>query len=239
VLELIFVASLTALASGVGAIPVFALGVPGAGLRAAMVGFAAGVMTVAAIIGLLLPGLREGPTSEVLFGVIVGVALLVLLRRWLRDRGEVGISGTTTSVLVFVVLFAHSLPEGFAIGTAYASSTAGLGLFVVIAIAVQNIPEGTSVAIPMSIDGRSGTEQFWAAVLSSSPQPIGAVIAYLFVERVEALLPLSFGFAAGAMLALVFRQLLPDAINEDAGRGWLGVIAGVLFMTLIGVILSV
>jgi ZIP family zinc transporter len=204
-----------------------------------MVGFAAGVMTVAAIIGLLIPGLREGPTLEVLGGVLIGVVLLVILRRWLRNRGEVGVSATTTSVLVFVVLFAHSLPEGFAIGTAYASSTAGLGLFVVIAIAVQNIPEGTSVAIPMSINGRSGSEQFWAAVLSSSPQPIGAVIAYLSVERVEALLPLSFGFAAGAMLALVLMQLLPDAINEDVGRGSLGVAAGVLFMALVSVLLSV
>jgi zinc transporter, ZIP family len=240
VLELIFVASLTAVACGLGAIPVFALGADrAAAWRAPMIGFAAGVMTVAAVVGLLVPGFREGTPAEVLAGAVLGVALLVVLRSWLGHRGEIAERGSSTSLLVFAVLFIHSLPEGFAIGTAYASATAGLGLFVVIAIAIQNIPEGTSVAIPLSIDGRSATVQFWAAVLSSIPQPIGAVVAYAFVERVESLLALSFGFAAGAMLALVFRQLLPDAVRADAVRGSLGVAAGALFMGLVSVLLSV
>jgi ZIP family zinc transporter len=73
-----------------------------------------------------------------------------------------------TSVLVFLVLFAHSLPEGFAIGTAYASDTGGLSLFVILAIAIQNIPEGTSVAIPMAAAGFSRARQFWAR---SAPAP--------------------------------------------------------------------
>jgi zinc transporter, ZIP family len=113
------------------------------------------------------------------------------------------------SVLVFVVLLVHSLPEGFAIGTAYASDTEGLALFVILAIAIQNIPEGTSVAIPMEAAGASRSRQFWAAVATSAPQPVGAVLAYLLVEEIEALLRFSFAFAAGAMLALVVAELLP------------------------------
>ena len=239
--ELILVACLTAVASGIGAIPVFALGPERAGRwRAAMVGFAAGVMSVAAVVGLLIPGFREGPASEVLAGAAVGVVLLVILRRWLRHRGDLSIGGgSPTSVLVFAVLFAHSLPEGFAIGTAYASATAGLGLFVVVAIAIQNIPEGTSVAIPLSIDGRSAGQQFWAAVLSSAPQPVGAVLAFVFVERVEALLALSFGFAAGAMLALVVRQLVPDAVGESPRRAVAGLGSGAAFMGAIGLLIGV
>ena len=54
---------------------------------------------------------------------------------------------------MFAVLFVHSLPEGLALGTAYASTVEGLAAFIVIAIAVQNIPEGTSVAIPMEAAG--------------------------------------------------------------------------------------
>jgi zinc transporter, ZIP family len=241
VIELIVVSSLTAVACGIGAIPVFALG-PERVIRwrAGMVGLAAGVMSVAAVIGLLIPGFDEGPAIEVIAGAAIGVVLLFGLRGWLRHRGELSIGGgSTTSVLVFVVLFAHSLPEGFAIGTAYASSTAGLGLFVVIAIAIQNIPEGTSVAIPLSVDGRTPWEQFWAAVLSSVPQPVGAVVAYLFVERVESLLSLSFGFAAGAMLALVVRQLAPDAIREDHRRGLVGIALGALLMGMLSIVLSV
>ena len=118
-----------------------------------------------------------------------------------------------TSILVFAVLLVHSLPEGFAIGTAYASDTAGLSLFVIVAIAIQNIPEGTSVAIPMATAGFSRTRQFWAAVATSAPQPVGAVIAFLLVEQIGSLLPISFGFAAGAMLALVAIELAPEAIR--------------------------
>jgi zinc transporter, ZIP family len=111
------------------------------------------------------------------------------------------------------VLFAHSLPEGLAIGTAYASDTAGLSLFVLAAIALQNVPEGTAVAIPMREAGFGRSAQFWAAVLTSAPQPPGAVLAFVLVERVRALLPISFAFAAGAMLALVVSELVPEAFG--------------------------
>ena len=128
--------------------------------------------------------------------------------------------GVRTSLLVFLVLFVHSLPEGFAIGAAYASDTAGLSLFVITAIAIHNIPEGTSIAVPMSQAGYGFGRQFWAAVATSIPQPIGAVIAYLLVEQVAATLPISLGFAAGAMLALVVVELLP--------QGWTGGRRGVV-----------
>ncbi|HSC22007.1 MAG TPA: ZIP family metal transporter, partial [Solirubrobacterales bacterium] len=124
-----------------------------------------------------------------------------------------------------IVLFVHSLPEGLAIGTAYASDTAGLGLFVIVAIAIQNIPEGTSVAIPMETAGFGRARQFWAAVGTSAPQPVGAVIAYLAVEEVSALLPFSFAFAAGAMLSLIAIEMLPQAY---AGRGRFGPTFGLL-----------
>jgi ZIP family zinc transporter len=116
------------------------------------------------------------------------------------------------------VLLVHSLPEGFAIGTAYASHTAGLGLFVILAIALQNVPEGTSVAIPMDSAGFGRAQQFWAAVLTSAPQPVGAVLAFALVEKVSGLLPLSFAFAAGAMLALVVVELAPQAYRRQSWR---------------------
>ena len=116
----------------------------------------------------------------------MGVGFLLVSRRALEHRnvhvGELSGAGVRRSVLVFAVLLVHSLPEGFAIGTAYASETEGLGLFVILAIALQNIPEGTSVAIPMDVAGFPARQQFWAAVLTSAPQPIGAVIAYLLVR---------------------------------------------------------
>lgn len=185
-------------------------------------------MGVASIAGLLIPATEEGSTLAVVAGLALGVGLLGFVRRRLSSHstfmGRDG-AGARTSALVFLVLFVHSLPEGLAVGTAFASDRAGLSLFVILAIAIQNIPEGTSVAIPMAAAGFSRGRQFWAAVGTSAPQPVGALVAFLLVEQVTALLPFSFAFAAGAMLALIVVELLPDAY---AGRDRLGPSLGIV-----------
>lgn len=234
----------TAFATGLGAIPVFLLGERAERLRPFLWGLTVGVMSVAAVIGLLLPALDEGSTAEVVGATVVGALFMLAARRLLDSRdihvGTIRGAGARQSLLVFAVLLVHSLPEGFAIGSAFASNTAGLALFVFLAIAIQNIPEGTSVAIPMDSAGFSRSQQFWAAVLTSAPQPVGAVIAYLAVESIDALLPLSFGFAAGAMLALVVVELLPTAL-APGGRpaAVAGAAAGALVMLTLAATLGV
>jgi ZIP family zinc transporter len=214
VVVLFLAASATAIATGVGAIPVFLFGSRTERWTPFLLGIAAGVMGVAAVAGLLIPATEEGAPAEVAAGLVMGIVFLVLAGRWFKpDSGFMGRTGpgARTSALVFLVLFVHSLPEGFAIGTAFASDRAGLSLFVILAIGIQNVPEGTSVAIPMQEAGFSRMRQFWAAVGTSTPQPIGALLAFLAVEEVSGLLPLSFAFAAGAMLALIVVELLPTA----------------------------
>ena len=212
----------TALATGLGALPVSRLGAHAETLRPALWGLTVGLMSVASVAGLLRPALDEGSTGSVAGGLAVGVAFLLVSQHALERRdvrvGELSGAGVRRSALVFAVLLVHSLPEGLAIGTAYASDTEGLGLFVILAIALQNVPEGTSVAIPMEAAGFSPRQQFWAAVLTSAPQPVGAVLAYLLVEHVEGLLPFSFAFAAGAMLCLVAVELAPQAFRRGKLR---------------------
>ncbi len=225
-LVLLLAASATALATGLGAIPVFLFGRRAARATPFLLGFAAGVMGVAAVAGLLIPASEEGSVVAVIAGLAVGVAFLVVVRRRFHpDAGFMGRTGpgARTSALVFLVLLVHSLPEGLAIGTAFASDRAGLSLFVILAIGIQNIPEGTSVAIPMQEAGFSRGRQFWAAVATSAPQPVGALIAFGAVEEVGGLLPFSFAFAAGAMLALIVIEMLPKAY---AGSRPLGPSAG-------------
>ena len=241
---LIAAALATALATGLGAVPVFLLGERAAALRPAMWGLAAGLMGVASIVGLLAPALEQGGALAVLAGFAVGVGFLLATRRALRDRdvevaGLRGV-GVRRSLLVFAVLFVHSLPEGLAMGTAWAADTPGLGLFVVLAIALQNVPEGTSVAIPMEAAGFNRRQQFWAATMTSAPQPIAAPGAYLMVERVEALLPFSFAFAAGAMLALVAGELVPQAFTRATWRSAAaGALAGAAAMLALSTTLGV
>lgn len=233
----------TALATGLGAIPVWFLGDRAAALTPFLLGIAAGVMGIASIFGLLVPAAEEGTVWEVLAGLLVGGVLLGVARRRLRPEaafmGRRG-PGARTSALVFAVLFVHSLPEGLAVGTAYASERVGLGLFVIVAIAIQNIPEGTSVAIPMETAGFSRARQFWAAVGTSAPQPVGAVIAYLAVEEVTALLPFSFAFAAGAMLSLIAIEMLPQAYAGRIRAGpTLGLLGGAGLMLALDLLLGV
>src|SRR3954447_25884014 len=100
-------------------------------LRPLLWGVTVGLMGVASIVGLLLPALDEGRPGEVIAGGVVGVAFMVGTRRLLAGH-EVEVAGlhgagVRRALLVFAVLFAHSLPEGLAIGTAYSSDTEGLG----------------------------------------------------------------------------------------------------------------
>jgi ZIP family zinc transporter len=241
--ELIAAATGTTLATGLGALPVFFVGGRASRWEPALWGLAAGVMTVASVVGLIKPALDQGSTGAVAAGLGVGLLFVALVRVALTHR-DVGVGhlrgkDVRTSVLVFSVLFVHSLPEGFAIGTAYASDVAGLSLFVILAIALQNVPEGTSVAIPMAEAGFTRSQQFWAAVLTSAPQPVGAVAAYLLVETIRGLLPFSFAFAAGAMLSLVASDLAPRALRGHAGRGLAGIAAGAAVMLLLSAVLGV
>ena len=244
-LLLLFAAgSATAAATGLGALPVAWLGRRANDLRPAMWGLTIGLMGVASVVGLLLPALDGGSAIAVWSGVMAGVAFLLATKQLLRthDVGLGGLrgAGVRRAILVFVVLFVHSIPEGFAIGTAYASDTAGLSLFVILAIGLQNVPEGTSVAIPMNAAGFSTRRQFWAAVLTSTPQPLGAVGAYLLVEQIDSLLPASFGFAAGAMLAILIVELVPQAFARGHRvQAAVGTAAGAVLMLALAATLGV
>jgi zinc transporter, ZIP family len=243
VVVLFLAACATALATGLGAIPVFYLGARAAQLTPLLLGFAGGVMGVASLAGLLAPAVEEGSPAAIVLGVAAGAALLGVARRRLDpDAAFMGRSGpgARTSALVFLVLFVHSLPEGLAVGTAFASDRGGLSLFVILAIAIQNVPEGTSVAIPMAAAGFSRMRQFWAAVATSAPQPVGALVAFVLVEQVEALLPFSFAFAAGAMLSLIALELLPSAYAGPRRAGpSIGLALGAILMLALSFALGV
>src|SRR6185503_7391825 len=128
----------TAFATGLGAVPVFLLGERAHAIRPLLWGATVGLMAVASVVGLLLPALDAGAAGTVAGGFAVGVVFLLVSRRALAKRdvhvGQLSGAGVRRSLLVFGVLLVHSLPEGFAIGTAFASDTEGLALFVFLAI---------------------------------------------------------------------------------------------------------
>jgi len=242
-LRLTLIATVTALATGLGALPVALLGERASAFQPLLAGVAAGVMTVAASAGLLVPAFDEGSDALVVGALLAGAAALLASRAALRHHPPAGALASDAgrrSALVFGVLFVHSLPEGLAIGSAYASTRSGVSAFVIAAIAIQNVPEGTATAIPMQAAGYSGRTQFWAAVLTSAPQIPGALLAWVAVEQINGLLPAAFAVAAGAMLMLVAADLLPDAwATGPRGRVALGCLLGALVMAGIAAALRV
>jgi len=133
-----------------------------------------------------------------------------------------------TLLLILGILTIHSFPEGVAVGVSFAElgmdgglpvlgfSIPILAVFMTIAISIHNIPEGTAIAIPMRAMGLSNWRMVGAAIFSSLPQPIGAVIAYAFVSWAHSFLPFGFGFAAGAMVYLVATEFIPEAIETGS-----------------------
>ncbi|EMA53524.1 zinc/iron permease [Halococcus thailandensis JCM 13552] len=150
-------------------------------------------------------------------GVAIGVSF-----------ADVGLEGGVT-MFGLVVPVVHSFPEGVAIGVSFADVgleggvtmfglvVPVLAVFMTIAISIHNIPEGIAISIPLRSMEVSEWRMVGAAVFSSLPQPIGAVIAFAFVSWARGFLPFGFGFAAGAMIYLVITEFIPEALQIGAG----------------------
>lgn len=241
IVVLTVVAAGTALATGLGALPVLWLGTRVEAAAPAVWGAAGGVMAVAAVLGLLVPAVQDGSSVSAAGGLAAGVALLMLARRSLARRedlrlGTLSGAGARRGVLVAATMFAHSLPEGLAIGAAWASGDAA-GVFVVLAVAIQNVPEGMVTAVGLVEARWRGGRVFWAAVATSTPQIPGAVLAFLAVTTVTSVLGFSFGLAAGAMLALIALEVVPAARVRPLD-GAAGAAAGAATMAVLAVVLG-
>ncbi|MCU4739839.1 ZIP family metal transporter [Natronoglomus mannanivorans] len=116
------------------------------------------------------------------------------------------------AALVGSAVTIHNVPEGLAVGIAFASGETGLGLAIATAIAVQNVPDGFAMAVPAVRAGVSKPKTILYTTLSGGvPEPIAAAAGFALVGVVSGLFPIAAGFAAGAMIAVVFRELVPSS----------------------------
>ncbi|MCA9521325.1 MAG: ZIP family metal transporter [Myxococcales bacterium] len=210
----------TALATGLGALP-FIL-VRRISKRAIAIANAtsAGLM-LGASFGLLREASRFG-TWQPIVGGAVGLLFILLSERALSGRdvgfGALRGAGARQAMLVMLVMTLHSFAEGVAVGVSFGGG-AKLGTLITIAIAVHNIPEGLAISASMRPRGASILACVGYSILSSLPQPVMAVPAFLFVEQFRPLLPFGFGFAAGAMVLVVFMELAPESYEALSRRG--------------------
>ncbi len=236
---LVFVAALiTALATGLGALPLAVAARVEARWLAMGNAVAAGLM-LAACYSLIVEGFAfDAPRT--LLGLVLGVGLIVAASRWLHAHDGPSIAhvhgaAAKKVLLVVGIMTAHSAAEGIGVGVAYGGGR-DLGDFITIAIALHNVPEGLAIALVMVPRGASVLAAAGWSIFSSLPQPLLAVPAFLFVLTFAPWLPLGLGVAAGAMLWMVFAELLPEA-NEAVRSETLGVVVTLAFAAMLGVTL--
>ena len=209
-------ALLTAVATGLGALPFTFTRHPTRRWLGASNAVAAGLM-LAASFGLIYEGVEYG-LLRTMAGALLGLGFIVAARRFLRQDEHpavfAGMGGLDSrkALLIVGVMTVHSFTEGVGIGVSFGGGQA-LGLFISLALTVHNIPEGLAISLVLVPRGVGvGRAALWS-VFSSLPQPLMAVPAFLFVEVFRGLLPYGLGFAAGAMIWMVFSELVPDALE--------------------------
>ncbi|PON95108.1 Zinc/iron permease [Trema orientale] len=207
-----------AAATGLGAVPFFfvELDPQWAGLCN---GMAAGVM-LAASFDLVQEGQEHGAGNWVMIGILAGGIFIWLCKQFLEQYGEVSmldIKGADAAkvVLVIGIMTLHSFGEGSGVGVSFAGSKGfSQGLLVTLAIAVHNIPEGLAVSMVLASRGVSPQNAMLWSVITSLPQPLVAVPAFVCADAFNKFLPFCTGFAAGCMIWMVVAEVLPDAFKE-------------------------
>lgn len=200
------------------------------GLETALNGVAAGVMTAASVWSLLLPAIaqseRLGRASFLppVLGFWAGVLLMqtdgLFARLFPEDRA--GPPQRTRIMSLAVVL--HNIPEGLAVGVAFAGVlchspgvTAAGASSLAFGIALQNVPEGAIISMPLHAGGMSKRRAFVWGVLSGAVEPVAALLAVLAAGLVTPGMPYFLSFAAGAMISVAVAELIP-ALTENGGR---------------------
>ena len=209
-----------------------------------MMGFAGGVMTAASVWSMLLPAIEQTRAEGVLpcwlpaaAGTAAGAAFLCALDALILRLRRGGSAEKSSMLMTAITL--HNIPEGMAVGLAFALSGGSDGLTAAAALAlgigVQNIPEGAAVSLPLRRMGMSRGRAFSMGVLSGAVEPLFGMLAVMAVSGISRVMPWLLGFSAGAMLYVVVCELIPAA---DDRRGLFWYVAGFLLMMILDVALG-
>ena len=205
-----------------------------------MLGFAAGVMTAASVWSLLLPAIDRAADVGLpgwlpaAVGLLCGDSALPRLRRG-RDEDP----SRRQSTLLMAAITLHNVPEGMAVGLAFALAEAGEGMAGAAALAmgigIQNFPEGAAISLPLRQEGYSRRRSFALGTLSGAVEPAAGILAALAAAGVRPVMPWLLSFAAGAMLYVVVEELVPQAHSRTGTCGFVG---GFLIMMILDVALG-
>ena len=227
-------------------------------LQKLLLGFASGVMVAASVWSLLIPSMEmetaKGVWSVVpaALGFLLGMCFLLLIDELTphlhigTDKPEGPRSHLSKTAMLTLAVTIHNLPEGMAVGVVFAGAedcAAGLSLAsalaVSIGIAIQNVPEGAIISMPMRAAGNSKWRSFVIGSLSGAVEPVGAMAVLLLASLLMPLLPYMLAFAAGAMFYVVVEELIPEASEgEHSNLSTIGFAIGFVLMMVLDVVMG-
>ena len=219
----------------------------------AMLGFGAGVMLASSFWSLLEPGialaetLRQPGFLAAGLGFLCGGGIMLLgdalmarmnLTQLTESRRRAG--------LLIASITLHNIPEGLAVGVAFGALSMRLtdaaltgAWMLAIGIALQNFPEGAAVSLPLRREGMSRGRAFFYGQLSGVVEPVAAVIGALLAVAIRTILPFLLSLAAGAMIAVVVSELIPESQRSSRSSAMtLATLLGFTVMMVLDVALS-
>jgi len=207
-----------------------------------ILGFAGGMM-LAIVMSDLLPEAVEAGNFLIAFtGLMIGSLFILALDiklphfHFFETADELARHIRTGTILGLGIAM-HNFPEGLAIGASYVASPA-VGFTLALTIALHNIPEGIAMACPLCVGGMRKRWILVYTALAGFPMGLGALIGSSLGSISPFFLSISLGFAAGAMLYIIFGELIPGAQNAGQGRAGtfgavFGTISGILLLSVI------
>lgn len=183
-------------------------------------------------------------------GFIVGGLFVLLSDRFLdrvlkNNKNLRSADSLKRCILLISAITIHNIPEGMAIGVAFGGIASGVpgmtaigAVMLAIGIGIQNFPEGAAVSLPLRNEGLSRFKSFMFGQASALVEPVSAVIGVVLVLSIRSVLPFLLSFAAGAMIAVAARELLPESVKENKNLATLGLIFGFTIMMVLDVALG-
>ena len=227
-------------------------------VQKSLLGFASGVMVAASVWSLLIPAMEmeadEGKWAVLpaAVGFLFGIGFLLLLDELTphlhigTEKPEGPRSRLSRTAMLALAVTIHNLPEGMAVGVVFAGAEGGIGglslasaLAVSIGIAIQNIPEGAIISMPMRAEGNSRWRSFIIGSLSGAVEPVGALAVVLLASLITPALPYFLAVAAGAMFYVVVEELIPEASEgEHSNLSTIGFAFGFVLMMVLDVVMG-
>lgn len=182
-----------------------------------LLAFSAGIMMMASTYGLIPSALQESNFVVVCIGILLGTAVLSILE-WMLPHHDLEHSKRTVverrSWMIIIAITLHNIPEGLSVGVSYSSEVVELGPLVALSIGLQNVPEGLLVALFLVQQKVSPSLAVFFSTLTGLLEFVAGFIGYYLTQFVSMLVPYGLAFAAGAMLYIVYKELIPESHGD-------------------------